>query len=300
MYKWSDRLIHLESFCASFEQESFTAAARQLGVTPQAVSRAVAKLEESLGAALFRRTTRSIRATTFGQSYYQAAREAMRLLKRAEAEVPANASEPAGSVRISVPTTYGHYFFLPRLGRFRAAHPQVEIDVHVSNRNVDFIKERFDAAIRLGRPDKGSFVAKKLGDFELGLFASPGYLRRRGTPKSIDKLEEHECAVFVMPRTGRPLPWSFRPQKQVTPAAPVRILEDVVGLVRFAAGGGGLIQTYRFMVQQMLDDGRLVEVLPRTAGRRRPFYLLYPKMSRRAPAARALIDFTLQQARSAR
>ncbi|MCB9762043.1 MAG: LysR family transcriptional regulator [Alphaproteobacteria bacterium] len=290
-------LSAIRTFRLTVEQGNFTLAARVLGVTPQAASRAVARLEEELGVALFRRNTRHVEPTDAGRLYYAACTQALDALAEAERTMRRRRSDPAGLVRVSVPTTYGHHRFMPMLGDFCRAYPQVEVDVEISNRNVDFVRERFDLAVRMGSLGDASFVARKLGDFTLGVFASPAYLQANGTPRVVADLEGHTCAVFVMPSTGRGLPWAFLPGPQeVHPRASVRIRDDVLGLISFARAGGGLIQLYHYLVEAELTRGELVEVLAPLTGYTRPFSLIYPREALSRPAVRALVDFVVARA----
>ena len=131
----------IELFCLAAELGGFTAAAVAAGVTPAAVSRSVARLEQRLGVRLFVRTTRQIRLTDGGKAYFEQCREALNQLAEAERQVTGGQSMPAGPLRISAPTPYAHHRLLPLLGEFRARYPQVTVDIHVSNRNIDFADE---------------------------------------------------------------------------------------------------------------------------------------------------------------
>jgi DNA-binding transcriptional LysR family regulator len=287
-------LPNLLTFCAAFELASFSKAARRLGVTPQAASRSVVRLEETLGVALFRRTTRSITPTDAARSYYQTAREALDLLVRAEMDITRHDATRAGVVRLSAPTTFGHYRLLPSLAGFRERYPGIELEIHVGNRTVDFAVEGYDLAIRLGRIDVKGLVARKLGDFALGVYGSPAYVARHGTPQHPAQLVDHACIAFIMPRTGRLLPWSFAPEpRSWSPHAPIRCAEDVLATITLARAGVGFVQTYDFLVEQDLERGLLVEVLSNYRGASRPFSLVYPQTPKRSPAARVLIDYLL-------
>ncbi len=176
-------LALLEAFCRTYDLGSFTRAARAFGLTPQAVSRSVARLEQELDTALFRRTTRSLAATDAGQRYYEHAAQALSLLRAGADSMRGERESPAGLVKISIPTTYGLHRLLPRLPEFARQNPRVELEVQISNRNVDFVRDGFDLAVRLGTIADQSLVARRLGTFELGVFASPAYLARRGRPQ---------------------------------------------------------------------------------------------------------------------
>jgi DNA-binding transcriptional LysR family regulator len=291
-------LPNLLSFARTYEHGSFTLAAKSLRVTPAAVSRSVARLEKALGATLFRRTTRELRPTAKGRAYYEKCSAALRLLASGEQELfdAEDGPEPSGLVRISVPTTYGLRRLLPSMSGFRERHPSIELEFQVANNNINFVREGFDLAVRMGAINDAGMVARKLGDFPLGVFASPKYLSRRGEPKSVDDLTKHDCIAFLMPSTGRALPWILAaPNREITPKADIRCADDPHGGIALCRAGLGLFQTYQFLVEDELSSGQLVEVLRPRAGRTRRFSLLYPKEGTRSKAVRAVTDFILAQ-----
>ncbi len=293
-------LPNLEAFCRAYETGSFTRAARALGVTPQALSRAVGRLERALGVTLFRRTTRSFAPTEEGRRYYELCSQALSLLAQGERDLASGRRAVAGLVRISVPTTYGHSRLLPSLGAFRERHPGVRVEVNVANQNIDFVRDGYDLAIRMGSIEDRTLVARKLGDFALGVYASPPYLARHGAPRTPEDLVRHTCVAFTMPRSGRVLPWSFHPgPKSFVPDAPYRCSDDVLGVITLARAGVGLVQIYDFLVEEDLARGALSEVLSAFRGASRPFSLLYPKGVVLSPAARALKEFIVSAAREA-
>lgn len=286
----------IELFCLSAELGSFTAAAHAAGVTPAAVSRSVARLEARLGVRLFVRTTRQIRLTDAGQTYVEQCRQALTQLAEAERALSGQQSAPAGVLRISVSTIYGHYRVLPLLPAFRARYPQVQVEVHLSNRNIDFAEEGYDLAIRARAPADSSFIARKLEDAELVVVATPDYLIRKGTPRTLDALRGHDCLQFVLPSSGRPITWLFRQDGadiELATEGGCSVYEDALGAVTLARSGGGLMQTYRFIVEEDLRRGTLVEVLQPYGGRSRPFSLLYPHGRHVALRVRAYVDFLI-------
>ena len=292
-------LPNVEAFCRTYETGSFTRAARALSVTPQAVSRSVARLEGTLGITFFRRTTRSCSPTDAAHRYYAVCTQALGLLSNAERDIASGKKAPQGHVRISVPTTFGHHRLLPWLGAFRERYPEVRVDVNVSNQNVDFVREGFDMAVRMGTLNDASLAVRKLGSFRFGVFASPSYLARHGAPKVPKDLERHTCITFLMPRTGRALPWSFNPApRSFVPVESYRCSDDVLGVVTLARAGVGLTQIYDFLVEKDVASGALVEVLAPFRGGSRPFSLVYPRGVVMSRAARALADFVVERARS--
>jgi DNA-binding transcriptional LysR family regulator len=296
MHSLQTTLPGLLVFCAAYELGSFTKAAKQLGVTPQAASRSVTRLEEVLGTRLFRRTTRAIAPTDAARAFYTTSKQGIALLQRAEEEASRGAELSAGVVRISAPTSYGHYRLLPLLGLFRERYPRIELDVDISNRNIDFAKEGFDLAIRMGQIKEEGLVARRLGDFALGVYAAPEYLARKRAPKEPSQLSSHDCIVFLLPRTGRVLPWTFSPgPTSFVPPAKVRCSDDVLATVTLARAGVGLIQTYDFLVHEDVERGKLQEVLRDYRGGKRPFSLVYPQSQKLGAAARTLADFLLSR-----
>lgn len=288
-----DYLGDVEAFIAVVEHGSFTAGAVALSTTPSVLSRAIARLEARLGRQLLQRTTRRLGLTEAGRLYLEQARSAFVLLDEAERDVQGQEGELTGRVRMSVPTTYGHYRLPPLLARFARQYPRVQIELNITNRNVDLVAEGFDLAIRLGHlPDSG-LVARKLQDESLLLVASPAYIERAGAPQTLEDLRQHVCLPFVMPRTGRLAPWVFRDgghDVDWVPTSAIEISDDVLGVVSLAEQGVGICQSYEFIVRDRMDRGRLVELLPLLRGRTRPFSVVYAPHRRQSAAARAMIE----------
>lgn len=288
------QLGSIEQFCRAADLGSFRAAAESLGLTPAAVSRSIARLEARLGVRLFARTTRRVALTPEGRLYHGEARQALAQIEEAERALTGRQAEPRGLLRISVPTTYGHHRVLPLLGRFRERFPAVELEIGIANRNVDFVEEGYDLSVRLDPPPDSRLVARKLEDATVGVFASPGYLARRGVPARLDDLARHDCIAFVRPSTGRPMPWIFRDGGRDVDLAidgAIRITDDVLGCLTAARGGAGLCQTYHFIAREAVAAGELVEVLAAYAGRGRPFSILFPRNRHLSARVRALVDF---------
>jgi len=284
-----------EIFCTVVENGSYTAAARRLGVTPAAVSRAIARHEGELEVRLFHRTTRKITLTDPGRHYYEQCRQALALLEEAERSLSLQErGEPRGPVRISVPTTYGHYRLLPALGEFANRYPKVRLEVNLSNENVDFVGDRFELAIRRGEIPDSTFVVRKLEDAPVGVFASPSYIVRHGAPEHPNDLGRYTCIPYVLPSTGRSVAWGFKDLDgtpfEVDPPDRLRCSGDVLGCLTMARHGIGLVQAYGYLVEEDLRQGRLVEVLTRFAGRSSPFSLVRPSRRGLSLAVRVLSD----------
>ncbi|HZR35801.1 MAG TPA: LysR substrate-binding domain-containing protein [Nevskia sp.] len=288
----------IELFCLAAEAGGFTAAAHAAGVTPAAVSRSIGRLEKRLGVRLFVRSTRSIRLTEGGKAYFEQCRAALDQLVEAERRIAGEQAQPSGTIRISTPTTYGHHRLLPLLPRFRERYPLIKLDVHISNRNIDFHDENFDVAIRVRAQPDSTMVARLLEDAPLVVVASPAYLGRAGIPRRLGELEQHECIQFDLPSSGRQIAWLFQEDgrdREILLPGNYSCSEDVLGGVTLAKAGAGLFQTYRFIVEKELGAGTLVEVLQAYGGRSRPYSLLYPHGRLLPSRVRVFIDFLMEQ-----
>lgn len=289
------QLGSIELFCKAAELGSFTAAAELLGVTPASVSRSISRLETRLGVRLFTRTTRSVRLTSDGELYRAECQQALEQIAEAERAITGQQSEPKGLVRVSVGTLYGHHRLVPLLPGFMAAYPGVEVELNVSNRNIDFVEDGYDLAIRLGEPRDSRLVARKLEEATVGVFAAPDYLRRRGTPRTLEDLAAHDLIQFVLPSTGRPMPWIFRNAAgediDFSFKSRQRVHEDVLAGVGWAIAGGGLFQIYHFVAREAVKAGQLIEVMQGAGGRSRSFHVLYPQNRHLSARVRAFVDY---------
>ncbi|KQU82733.1 LysR family transcriptional regulator [Variovorax sp. Root318D1] len=288
----------IELFCLAAETGGFTSAALAAGVTPAAVSRSISRLEKRLGLRLFVRTTRSVRLTDAGRSYFAQCRQALTQLAEAEREVMGQQAQPSGTLRISVPTTYGHHRLLPLLPVFRERFPDIRLHVHLSNRNIDFVEEGYDMAVRVRAQPDSTLIARHLEDAQLVVVASRKYLKKAGTPRTLDDLSAHECIQFELPSSGRRISWLFKENgkdREVFADSAYSCSDDVLGGVTLAKSDAGLFQAYRFVVEKELADGSLIEVLKPFAGRSRPYTLLYPDGRHVPLRMRVFIDFLMAQ-----
>jgi len=289
------QLGSIEQFCRAAETGSFTGAAEILGVTPAAVSRSISRLEQRLGVRLFVRTTRAVKLTAEGELYWKECQLALEQIVEAERAITGAQTVPSGPLRVSVSAAYGTFRLLPLMPAFTERYPQIDIEISISDKIIDFVEEGFDLSIRLGIPQDSRLVAFKLEDAMLGVFATPSYLAKKGEPRGIDDLGEHDCIQYISPNTGRPLQWLFIDDQGTAIEKPItsrmRVLNDALGAVAWVNAGGGLYQTYRFAVGDALRRGDLVEVLQKYGGRSRPFSILYPQNRHLSARVRTFVDF---------
>lgn len=294
-----DHLSDVEAFITVVDKGTVSAGAVALATTPTVVSRAIKRLEARLGVQLLRLTTRRLGITEAGSLYLDKMREAFSLIDHVERTLQAPGEALGGRLRLSAPTTYGHYRLPPLLALFCQKHPEVQIELYLCNRNVDLVAENFDLAIRVGAlPDSG-LVGRTLEEARLCLVAAPGYLASAGTPATIEALKQHTCLSFIVPSSGRIRPWCLmengQPQEW-TPQGNIRVAEDVLGLVSLARSGMGICQTYEFIVREQLGNGQLVELLGPASGCHRRFSIIYPPHRQLSASSRALAAFLVQHA----
>jgi DNA-binding transcriptional LysR family regulator len=184
------------AFVRVVEQQSFTGAAKALNLPKSSVSRRVTELEEELGVQLLHRTTRKLALTEAGRSYYEQAERALTELNAAAESASGMDTEARGIVRVTAPVDIGVMGLADILGEFLREYPDIHVELSVSSRVVDLVDEGFDIGVRAGKSRDASLVARRVGNAALCLYASPEYLQRRGRPKSLDELPEHDCVLF--------------------------------------------------------------------------------------------------------
>ncbi len=291
---------HLHGMLAFVETTtsgSLTAAAERLGVTPAAVSKSLARLEEQLGVRLLNRSTRRLALTDEGAGFLAKARAALRALDEAVADVSQAARTPTGRVRISVGAAFGRRWVLPVLPALTARYPELSIELDLDNRPVDLVAEGFDIGIRGGMIEDSSLIARRICRLPVVLVASPAYLKQRGVPASVDELANHRCAVVRFSGGAAPSPWRFiRPggkRVEFTPSAALSV-SDPEALVDLALAHAGIVQAGLHHALPYLRSGRLKLVLPeRHDPGTREIVLHYPHRQYLAPRVRVVVDALL-------
>ncbi|KTE15597.1 LysR substrate-binding domain-containing protein [Sphingopyxis sp. H115] len=286
-----NRFGDIETFLAVASGGSFAAAAKALRLTPSAVSRSIARLEQRLGIILFRRTTRSLALTAEGLTYRDRMSLLLAEIETVEAGLGRDSQGPRGLLRVNASPSIG-VPLLPVLPKFTTRYPEIILDLALSDAIVDLVEERADIAIRIGPLRDTSLRAKKLGRSRMALVASPAYLARRGTPQTPDDLDAHDCLRFSFRRSIDS--WPFRIGGRVV-HRPVHgsFFGNSGELVRqMAVAGGGISRHGHFHVAADLAAGRLVEVLTdHHPGDGEDIHALYAPEDRAAARIRAFLDF---------
>ncbi|QNO27077.1 LysR family transcriptional regulator [Sphingopyxis sp. OPL5] len=286
-----NRFGDIETFLAVASGGSFAAAAKALRLTPSAVSRSIARLEQRLGTILFRRTTRSLALTAEGSAYRDRMSVLLAEIETVESDLGREKQGPRGLLRVNASPSIG-VPLLPILPRFTARYPEIILDLALSDTIVDLVEERADIAIRIGPLRDTSLRAKKLGHSRMVLVASPAYLARRGTPHTPDDLDGHDCLRFSFRRSIDSWPFLVGGRVVHRPV-PGSFFGNSGDLVRqMAVAGGGIARHGHFHVAADLAAGRLVELLPDYhPGDGEDIHALYAPEDRAATRIRAFLDF---------
>lgn len=291
------RLDELATLVAVADEGSLTAAARRLGVPKSTIGRAVSRLETELGVALLRRSGTSYALTDVARQLADRAAPHIVALRDASLAVGDTAELVHGTLRVTAPVDIGHALLGPIVPKLVARHPGVRVELDLTSRIVDLVGERFDAAIRATTKPVGSasLVARRLATVELRLFASPGYLARRGQPREPEDLSSHECVMPSFPN-GRLTLVSDR--RTVTVTLRPRITANDFPFVRDALVAGGGIGLLGWLVARTeVESGRIVPVLADWCTRGGALYLVYPPARPLAPKLAAFRDLVLDHAK---
>ena len=279
------------AFTETVKRGSFAAAARELGLSPSAVAKSVARLETDFGLRLLHRTTRQLSPSSDGLELYERCRRIADEMDALRADAEGARGEPSGTLRLNMPVSYGKRAIVPRLAELVRRHPRLRLELSFSDRQVDLIREGLDAVVRIGTLADSSLVGRRIGEQAIVTCASPDYLRRQGIPHSPGALAGHDCMIFRMPSTGRvrPRQFSARPRR-IAHAAPARLVGDAgAALVSAVIAGLGVAQVPDYMAEDALAAGRLTEVLARYRMPPTPISLVYASARRPTPRLRALI-----------
>ena len=282
----------LLAFAETAKRGNFAAASREIGCTPSTLAKAVSRLEKQLGVRLFHRTTRQVTLTEDGRRLFARCQAVLAELALLQDEASGAREEPAGTLHIDMPVTFGRRVMLPLLARLAQAYPRLSIDARFSDLYVDLVKEGIDVAIRTGPLRDSTLVARQFATQELLLFASPSYLARAGTPVGLPDLANHTAVLFRVPSTGKNRPWQFRSRGRNVTHMPTSGLhvDDGDAIVRAAALGMGIGQVPHYMVTDHLARGELVELLPTMRPAPMPIAAVMPS-ARMIPArVRALLE----------
>lgn len=283
----------MQCFAVTVESGSMTRAADKLNVTSAMVGQYISGLESKLGTKLLNRTTRSQHLTDFGRSYFEQCKDILERVATAELEAEIQQNDARGLLRVTAPQTFGSTRLMEALSAYRAAFPLVQLDILLTDRNVDLISEGIDIVFRIGKVPDSRLIQRKLMPYKMVLAASPEYLAKRGTPKHPNDLHAHELISFTpSARTTHTL-YRFEESLEVTFLSMIS-LNSGHALLNAALGGLGLILQPKVLLDEALSKGTLVQVLPDWQFKDRHMSLLYYRDQRMTPRLRSFINFAIE------
>ena len=270
-------LNRVSAFVRVVQDGSFTAAAKSLALPKSSISRSVAQLEQDLGIVLLHRTTRQLHLTDAGSAFYERVSRALADIAEATVAAADTQAEPGGAVRVTAPVDLGVWALTPIVARFVRKHPKIRVELDLTGRVVDLVSEGFDLAVRAGPLRDSSLIARRIGDLESAIYASPRYLSRRGQPKTVEELVNHDCVLFRS-TTGRStwhLTKADASKKSVDVTGP--IATDDLSFVRSAVMAGcGIGALPTFLCARAEHKGRVIRLLPDWALQGAVLHLAYP------------------------
>lgn len=288
-----DRITSMRVFVRSASAGSLSAAARHLGMSPAMAAKHVNALEARLGVKLFHRTTRRLSLTEAGSNYLEACQRILPEIDEAEAVAASQRIKATGLLRMNVPLSFGERFVAPLIPAFSHRHPEVKVELGLSDAQVDLLAGSWDLAIRIGRLSDSNLQARRLGDSAMLVCAAPSYLDQRGVPRRVAELTQHNCLSYTLSPMQDARTWAFGPDGEIrVPISGDLLANNGNALLAAAVGGQGIIYQPHFIVGEALDTGRLVALeLDQPMIELGGIHVLYPP-DRRPPAkVRVMIDY---------
>jgi DNA-binding transcriptional LysR family regulator len=287
-----DRLTSMSAFVMAAESGSYASAAERLGLSPQMVAKHVAALEHRLGARLLNRTTRRQSLTELGSAYYERCKHILSEAQAADSLAQIMHDTPRGKLRVSAPVTFGSYSLMPFVTEFLREHPEVEIDLHLTDRAVDLVEEGFEVAFRIGPLVTTSLTARPLAPYRLVACAAPGYLAERGAPTTPIDLKHHECLGYAYWSRPADREWVFCRGADVLriPVASRLQVNESKALLSAALDGFGIVLGPADFLAPALQSGALVRLFADFEAPSRPMHLLYTANRLRTAKLRRFID----------
>lgn len=269
-----DLLTSMQVFVRAVDKGSLSAAAEACGMSATMAGNHLRALETRLGTKLLHRTTRRHSLTAFGETYLARCQEILRLIADTDTQAQNQQAVPSGRLRVTAPVSFGSEALVPALADYLARHPQVRVELSLSDRTVDLVDEGFDVAIRIGTMPDSGLVARPLAPYRMMVCASPGYLQRRGTPRTPEDLAAHECLAFS-PTAGTS--WHLKGaegERRVTVSGQLQINHGQA--LRVAALNGlGIVMQPAVLLEADVAAGRLVALFPGHELGSRPMQVVY-------------------------
>jgi DNA-binding transcriptional LysR family regulator len=286
-----DKLGAMRAFARVAESGSFSSAARLLGRSKAVISKQVASLEATLGVQLLARTTRQVRLTEVGRSYFERCVQVLAELDDLESNVQQSQSSPRGVLRVTGPQTFAELHLSDAVREFLLRYPELKMELVLTDRRVDLVDDGFDVAIRVGQLEDSTLLARRLTASSVVTCAAPAYLARRGMPRTPEQLSDHDLVLDSNLR--QPGIWRFR---RGTRTVNVRVsgrlqVNSAVMVRHLLVGGAGIGVCPEFVVRDDLEAGRLVPLLAQFSGFALGVYAVYPHTRHVPSRVRVFVDF---------
>ena len=286
-----DLFASMKMYVAVVDGGSFAAAADKLDISRAMASKQIQKLEEHLGTRLLNRTTRRLSLTETGREFYERSIQIIGDVGEAVQIAGQMTRRPQGVLRVTIPLSYGQHRLATVIGDYTQAYPQVQLDIKLSDRKVDLIEDGLDLAIRIGAMPQSDLIARKIGGVRSIVCATPAYLARHGTPQTPEDLVKHSCLGYTLTGTGADWRLEGLDGSVLVPiSGPIRA--DNGDIIRLAAlSDAGIVFQPHFIVDDDIEAGRLVRVLPEWQSAELGVYAVYPSRKHLSAKVRTFVDF---------
>lgn len=293
-----DRFDAMQAFARVVETGSFTKAAATLHMSKTSVTQLVQQLEARLRVRLLNRTTRKVNVTADGAAYYERVVRLLADVDDAETSLSSASMAPRGRLRVDVPSPFARMLLIPALPAFYARYPEIQLTLGVSDRLIDIIGENVDCVVRGGEITDQSLIARHVGDLQLGIYATPGYLQRAGTPMHPRELEAagHHTVGFLWSRTGKALPYAMQRGEERIEAhgRPLLTVDDGNAYLAAGLAGLGMLWLPHYMAKPHLASGELVRLFEDWQMTPMPMYLAFPPNRHVSAKLRVFIDWVVE------
>jgi DNA-binding transcriptional LysR family regulator len=298
MSVFDERVLNgMSVFVAIVDAGSFAAAAEQLDMSQPGVSRAIARLETRLDVRLFDRTTRAVSLTDEGRRFYEQITPLLSGLEQAASTASSSATSVRGRLRVNIDPFFSRLMLGPHLEAFLQKYPELTLELTTRDQLGDMVVDGFDLAVRFGEPRVSAMRARKLLETRILTVAAPAYLARHSRPLQPQELGQggHVCIEFRDPETGRPFRWEFhRKDKHIHVETHGKLIVNDVGtMLSTCVAGYGIAQIMELGAEQLLVEGKLVDLFPDWPEERFPLYALYLGGSHPPAKTRAFLDFVV-------
>ncbi len=289
-----DRIDAMQAFLAVADLEGFAPAARKLKLSPSAVTRLIASLEEHLGARLLQRTTRSVALTDAGARYLARVRRILADVEEAEASIKDERTRPSGRLVVSAPIGFGRLHVSPVMSEYLKRYPEVSGELRLTDRVVNLVEDGVDLGVRIGHLADSSLVARHVGEMRRIVVASPGYLKAHGEPKTPEAIESHQTIQFGATMASPDLRF-VRDGKEIRIAPVPRLMTNSAdAAIQYAVAGGGLTRVLAYQAADAIKRGRLKIVLAKFEQPPFPIHVVYPTSRLLSAKVRAFIDLVVE------